>query len=111
MSSVPVSASAIASRGTFPVPFLPELHEDPFWGWFDGFGFVREIFMKFLLFAVFFSLPFAIAHAEVVEIAAKSAKMEATVKLSAEVAKGLFDRIRGAHLRAIQRGSVAIVVH
>jgi hypothetical protein len=63
--------------------------------------------MKIMLLAVFLVLPFPPARAELSESAAKPVKIEETVKLSAEAAEGLFDRIRGAHLRAIQRGNLA----
>lgn len=67
--------------------------------------------MKFVLVASLFLAPFALAHADSGENSApKAVKTEETVRLTDEASQGLFERIRGAHLRAVKQGKILAAV-
>jgi hypothetical protein len=70
--------------------------------------------MKYLtLFSLLLAAPFALAEDGATPAAATTtgtpAKTEETVTLSEEATAPLFERVRGAHLRAQQNGKVAAV--
>jgi hypothetical protein len=66
--------------------------------------FTSEVFMKYaVLFSILIS-PLAFAEGEAVAPAAP--KTGETVSLSAEATAPLFERVRGAHIRAQQNGKV-----
>lgn len=60
---------------------------------------------KFLLLAVLVS-PFAMADESTTNAPATAAKPEETVTLSQEVTAPLWERVRGAHERALKEGKV-----
>ncbi len=64
--------------------------------------------MKFVLLAFFCFVPvFAFAAGEKERSAVVDRPVE-TIKLTDQITEGLFDRVRGAHLRAFQRGAIVL---
>jgi hypothetical protein len=67
--------------------------------------------MKFALLAALLMVSVAPAFAEDGNEAAKPSEAKTppeTVRVADEATEGLFERIRGAHLRAVQRGALAV---